>query len=231
MQLTLESQKIEDVAVIRCAGRIVTGEEVASLSRELERLMQTSKKIVLQLAGVNFIDSVGVGALVRMLGVLRNQRGDLRLCQVSPFVLKVLQATNLDRIFRPSATEKEAIEAFAAWPPSPEELSSASKTRIVCIDTSNDLLAYLRALLQRSGYETFTTRYLTDALTLVRAAKASVVICAPGIHNNEGAMEDFRRSASGVPVLALPPDFATSEASQAGRDLVSRIQSMVDGQP
>jgi len=231
MQLTLESQKIEDVAVIRCAGRLVTGEEVHSLSLEFERMTQTTKKIVLHLAEVNFIDSVGVGALVRMLGVLRNQHGALRLCQVSPFVLKVLQATNLDRIFRPSATEKEALEAFAARLPSPEEVPSASKTRIVCIDTSNDLLAYLRALLQRLGYETFTTRYLTDALTLVRAAKASVVICGPGMRSNERAMEEFRRSASGVPVLALPPDFATSEASQAGRDLVSRIQSVLGGQP
>lgn len=231
MQLTFETQKFEDIAVIRCAGRIVTGEEVQALSREFERLMQTTKKIVLQLAEVNFIDSVGVGALVRMLGVLRNQRGDLRLCQVSPFVLKVLEATNLDRIFRPSATEKEAIEAFAVRPPSPEEVSSASKTRIVCIDTSTDLLAYLRALLQRLGYETFTTRYLTEALTLARAAKARLVICGPGMRDNERAMEDFRRGASEVPLLMLPSDFATSEASQAGRDLVSRIQSMLDGHP
>ena len=230
MQLVLQTQKLEDVAVIRCQGRIVTGEEVRALQLEFEKLMLTKKNIVLQLAEVNFIDSVGLGAVVRFFGVLRNVGGGLRLCQLSPFVLNVLQATNLDRVFHPCASEKEAIEAFSkARLPAPEDSSAGSKTRVVCIDTSNDLLAYLRALLQRSGYETFTTRYLQDARTLVQAARASVVVCGPGTRSNEPAIEEFRQGAPHVPLLILQPDFSTAEASQAGRDLVNRIQLLLNG--
>jgi anti-sigma B factor antagonist len=230
MQLVLQTQKMDDVAVIRCQGRIVTGDEVRALQLEFEKLMLTTNKIVLQLAEVNFIDSVGLGALVRFFGVLRNARGGLRLCQLSPFLLHVLEATNLDRVFQPCASEKEAIEAFSkARLPAPEDSSAGSKTRVVCIDTSNDLLAYLRALLQRSGYETFTTRYLQDARTLVQAAKASVVVCGPGTRSNEPAIEEFRHGAPHVPLLILQPDFSTAEASQAGRDLVNRIQLLLNG--
>jgi anti-sigma B factor antagonist len=229
MQLVLQTQKLEDVAVIRCQGRIVTGDEVLTLEHEFEELMLTRKKIVLQLAEVNFIDSVGLGALVRFFGVLRNARGGLRLCQLSPFVLQVLQATSLDRVFQPCASEKEAIEAFSkARLPVSEESSAGSKTRVVCIDTSNDLLAYLRVLLQRSGYETFTTRYLQDAKTLVQAARASVVVCGPGTRSNEPAIEEFRQGAPHVPLVILQPDFSNAEASQAGRDLVTRIQSLLN---
>jgi DNA-binding NtrC family response regulator len=135
----------------------------------------------------------------------------------------------LDRVFQPCSSEKEAIEAFSkARLSAPEDSSAGSKTRVVCIDTSNDLLAYLRALLQRSGYETFTTRYVQDARTLVQAARASVVVCGPGTRSNEPAIEEFRQGAPHVPLLILQPDFSTAEASQAGRDLVTRIQSLLN---
>src|SRR6267143_780982 len=84
MQLILKTQKLGDVAVIRCQGRIATGDEVRALQLEFEKLMQTTKKFVLQLAEVNCIDSVGLGALVRFFGVLRNARGGLRLGKSYP---------------------------------------------------------------------------------------------------------------------------------------------------
>ena len=95
MELNLYSQKIGDIVVIRCQGRIVVGAEISTLQLELEKLTQLTKKVVLQLGEVSFIDSVGLGALVRQFGVLQAKGGDLKLCQVSPFLLKVLQVTNL----------------------------------------------------------------------------------------------------------------------------------------
>ena len=72
MQLILQSQNIEDVAVVRCQGRIVAGAEADALRRELENLTRVRKKVVLQLADVGFIDSAGLGALVRLFGVLQS---------------------------------------------------------------------------------------------------------------------------------------------------------------
>src|ERR1700686_918832 len=184
MQLSLQNQKIGDIVVIRCQGRIVVGTEITSLQHELEKLTQLTKKVVLHLGEVSFIDSVGLGALVRQFGVLRAKGGDLKLCQVSPFLLQVLQVTNLLRIFPIYASEAEAIQAFSKGPQFREETSGTSKTKIVCTDTSHDLLAYLSALLKRSGYEVFTTRNPSDAVMFVKVTSPRVLICGPGMQTN-----------------------------------------------
>jgi anti-anti-sigma factor len=101
MQLTLQSQILGDVVAVRCRGRIVSGEESRLLQREIESLAQETKNVVLQLSEVNYIDSGGLGALVRLRGVLRAAKGDLKLCGLSPFVSQVLQATNLLSVFHP----------------------------------------------------------------------------------------------------------------------------------
>jgi anti-sigma B factor antagonist len=230
MQLSLQNQKIGDIVVIRCQGRIVVGAEISALQHEIEKLTELTKKVVLQLAEVSFIDSAGLGALVRQFGVLRAHGGDLKLCQLSPFLLQVLQVTNLLRIFPIYASETEAIHAFSKGPQVREETFGASGTRIVCTDTSSDLLAYLSALLKRSGYEVFTTRQPSDALLFVRVTRPRVLICGPGMQTNESAMKGFREFNPGVELLLLPPDFSTSEAGQAGIDLVNRIRLLLSGQ-
>jgi anti-anti-sigma factor len=228
MQLILQTQKMGNAAVIRCKGRLVTGDEIRALQMEVENLTPSTKQIALQLAEVNFIDSGALGALVRLFGVLRNTGGDLRLCEVSPFVLQVLQATNLDRVFHLYVSEREAIGASSVRGPHPEDASRPFRARVVCIDTSSDLLAYLRVLLQRSGYDVFTTRQPSDAVIFVKTTQSSIVICGPGMSSNEPALRNFRQSAPNVPLLMLPLDFSTAEASHAGMDLVKRVQTLLN---
>jgi anti-sigma B factor antagonist len=227
MQLTLESRHAGDVVVIRCRGRIVSGEEAASLQQEVDKQTRMTKSVVLQLAEVTYVDSGGLGALVRIYGVLRAARGGLKVCQVSPFVTQVLQATNLLGVLHPHASEEEAVAAFTAPPQSPEAAPQSSRARIVCLDTSLDLLAYLRVLLQRSGYEVFTTRYLADAVALVVGTNPQVVICGPSTRANELAAEKFRDRSPAVHLLHLPHDFSTSEADQSHADLIGRLHSLL----
>ncbi|MGA8012157.1 MAG: STAS domain-containing protein [Candidatus Acidiferrales bacterium] len=227
MQLTLQSHNVGEVVVVRCRGRIVSGDEVRFLQLELDKLTELTKNVILQLDEVSYLDSGGLGALVRIFGVLRAAGGDLKLCQLSPFVVQVLQATNLLSVFHPYASEKEAIEAFSARPQSPDEISKISSARVVCLDTSLDLLAYLKVLLQRSGYEVFATRYPSDAIALVIGTKPRLVVCGPSMTANESTIEKFRQTAPHVPLLHLPPDFSTSEADRAGLDLVNRIRSLL----
>lgn len=223
--------------MIRCQGRIVAGAEVEALQSELEGQTKDSgtnflkvKGVVLQLAEADYIDSAGLSALIRMLGVLRAAGAGLILCELSPIVLRVLQVTNLLSIFHTSSTEKEAIAAFSVAPRYPHEALGSSRTRIVCIDGSSDLLAYVSALLKRSGYEVFTTRRLGDAVTLVKAIRPGMVICGPGmkgIPSSEAAIEKLRQSRPNLQILLLPSDFSTAEAGQAGVDLVNRVQSLL----
>jgi len=227
MRLTLHSQPLENVVVIRCQGRIVAGVEGDALQAELDKQTQIRKRVVVHLAEVDYIDSSGLGALVRAFGVLRAAGGGLKLCQVSPFVLKVLEVTKLLSVLPTHSTEVEAIEAFGER--THHEAIEYSRTKIVCIDTSKDLLAYVRVLLTSSGYEVHTAWNLADGKNLVSAMKPEMVICGAGIMGlpmAAAALEKFRQSYPNLQILHLPPDFSTAEAGQAGVDLVKRVQSL-----
>ena len=227
MRLTLQTETIANVLIIRCQGRIVAGDEVRTLQGEVEKLIQVRNRVVLQLTEVDYIDSSGLGALVGLFGTLRAHGGDLKLCQLSPFVLRVLQATSLVGVFHTCASEREAIEAFSEGRRPLEKTSQTARTRIVCIDSSPDLLAYLNVLLKRAGYEVLTSRYASDATTLIAATGPRVVICGPGM----STIEKVRRSFPHVQVLLLPTDFSTAEASQAGVELMDRVRSLLAAQP
>jgi len=227
MQLILQAHNTGDVVVVRCRGRIVSGEEARHLQSEIEKLTAQSKNVVLQLADVTFIDSGGLGALVRLLGVLRAARGDLKICQPSPFVAQVLQATNLTSVFHPYASEDDAIRAFSSRPQTAGENFQPDNNRIVCLDSSPELLAFLKVLLQRSGYQVFATQYPSDAAALAMGARSSLVICGPAIPASAAAVAKIRQSAPDVQLLHLPVDFSTSEADHAGPELVDRVRSIL----
>ncbi|SRR5713101_3390626 len=226
MQLDLQHQFCGDVVVIRCSGRIVAGDEAQSLQRECEKHALETKKFVLQLREVNFLDSGGLGALVRLLGSLRAHRGDLKLCQLSPFLLKVFTTANLAAIFHTYASEKEAIDAFSQRQHQPPGSLHPSKPKILCVEDSAELLAYLSALLKQSGFEVFTTKNLGDATTFIRATKPAMVICGPAAQANRSMLDTFRNAHSNVEFLLLPPYFVATDAGEASSALVSQIQTL-----
>lgn len=233
MPLTLDSQKFDKILVIRCKGRIAFGAEIEALEAEVYKRTRIGdvfviKDVVLQLAETDYIDSSGLGTLIRILGILRAAGGSLKLCELSQSVAKVIQVTNLETLFPLYTTETQAIGAHRPMHAGDE---LGTKTRIVCIDTSSNLLAGLKALLTRSGYGVFTTRNVGDASTLVRAIGPQLVICGPGmleVPTGPPLIEKFRQSGR-YQILQLPPDFHTAEAGQAGQELVSQVQSLVAG--
>ena len=81
MSLALESRHVGSVYVVKCAGRIASGEESKVLDEALQRGLREFNRIVLNLAEVKYIDSAGMGLLVRFLWHLRNRHGDLRLAE------------------------------------------------------------------------------------------------------------------------------------------------------
>jgi anti-sigma B factor antagonist len=236
MKLTVESQIVDGVLVIRCKGRLSYGKEVDALEAEVHKHTKIAgtdifivKQVVIQLAETDYVDSSGLGALIRLFGVLRAAGGGLKLCQLSPTVSKVIALTNLEVLFHPYTTEAHAIAAFSSGHRTQGESLGSSKTRIVCVDPSSNMLASLYALLTRSGYEVFTTPRPGDAETLVRAVAPALLICGPGIMDvprGAAMIQKFRQSGR-LQILQLPADFHTAEAGQAGQDLVAQVNSIV----
>src|ERR1700693_3962384 len=98
MALQVEARHVGKVTVMKCAGRIVAGDESEHLHQEFGKLLPEHKHFVLHLGEVNFVDSSGLGLLVRLAASARSARGDLKLCNVTEEVTHTLSITNLNRL-------------------------------------------------------------------------------------------------------------------------------------
>src|SRR5260370_5010894 len=76
-----------------CNGRIVFGEESSQLREQIKSLLGQSKKIVLNLGGVSYIDSGGVGILIALLTLARTTRGGIKTAQPHPTLRGVIHQT------------------------------------------------------------------------------------------------------------------------------------------
>ena len=100
MSLSLESRRVGDVAVVTSSGPDHRRPRIRSaLQKHLEELIPINPHIVLHLGDVSFIDSAGLGLLVRFLTRAQNARGSLKFCGVSQKVGDVLKVTRLHSIF------------------------------------------------------------------------------------------------------------------------------------
>ena len=110
LKFTIRDQN--GVTVILCNGRIVFGEESSQLRDEVKKMLAQSKKIVLNLGGVSYIDSGGLGVLVALYTSARAAGGDIKLANLTQRVGDILQITKLSTIFEVYDGEQKAIESF-----------------------------------------------------------------------------------------------------------------------
>ncbi len=121
MALTYHIRQSGDVTILDLTGRLSLGEEVAfgpgsgvvlgDRVRELAKKGQ--KRILLNLAGLTYVDSSGVGQLVGALTTARNQGGDTKLLNPPSQILELLKVTKLDTAFDIHDDEAAAIQSFS----------------------------------------------------------------------------------------------------------------------
>jgi anti-sigma B factor antagonist len=110
-----------DVTILDLAGRISVGEALAfgpgsgtvlgDVVRELAN--KGHRKILLNLRYVKYIDSSGMGDVVRSFTSLRRQGGDLKLFGPTLPVLEVLRITNLHKVLEIKDDEASAVQSFS----------------------------------------------------------------------------------------------------------------------
>ena len=106
--LTIDVEKTAQVAVIRCAGRIVRGEEVSTLRKAVVS-EKDLRVVVLDLCQVTMLDAGGLTALVVLHEWAVNRGIRMQIVNPSQFVLEVLTRTGLDHIFEVSTFD------YALW--------------------------------------------------------------------------------------------------------------------
>jgi len=117
MGLEIRTRTVGTVVVIEAEGRFTSMDGRTKL-RDMVHVLTNSgtKRFVLHLERVEFIDSSGIGELLRSHFVIRQSAGDLKLARVHPKVMEVLRISHLDSVFEIHPGEEEALRAFGASP-------------------------------------------------------------------------------------------------------------------
>ena len=112
MQLRMSTRTLEGAMVVDCSGRLVFGEESATLRDTVKKLVAQSPNVVLNLHDVTYLDSGGLGTLVSLFTTARNAGGAVKLCRLSQRVGDLLQVTKLLTIFEVFDDEEKAAKSF-----------------------------------------------------------------------------------------------------------------------
>jgi anti-anti-sigma factor len=216
--LAFDTRHVGEVTVVTCTGAIVYGGTDA-FETHLDALIAVHPSILLHLGDVTFIDSAGLGLLVRYLTRAQNASGRLRICAVSSPVDRALTVTRLKPVLQPFEDEHHAIAD--AHRGSRDELGAAP---ILCVHESQDVLAYLRQLLRQEGYRTVTAANVPDALILLSATGPRVVVVGhlAAAHGTRAA-DEFRRRIANTAVVELPGDFSHLDAADAAKHVLAAL--------
>lgn len=227
MKLSLETRDVGRVTIVRCKGRLVAGTEVEALRTHITWLLRDRRAIVLHLGEIAFIDSSGLGTMVRTLTSTRQARGDLKLCDVPEHVQKVLQLSHLTKLFDSHASEDNAVAAFYRSPAQADQIVSKGKS-VLCLDRNADVVTYVRETLRRAGYDVHTSNNLRDGLILMRVSRFDLLVVGTDLTASPATDKSFRDACAKVPVIDLGPDFSTLEAGQAALELLAKISARLE---
>jgi len=226
MRLSLDTRDVGRVTIVHCSGRIVSGGESESLRAHVAWLLRDRRAIVLHLGEVAFVDSSGLGTMVRTLTSTRQVHGDLKLCNVPEHVRKVLELSHLTKLFDTHESEENAVAAFYQ-PRVRSEAPAPVGRSVLCIAGDADVLAYLRELLRRAEYDVHTSSHLRDAMILMRITRFNFLVLGPDIKAAPAIRQTFQSACASIPVIELDIDFSTREAGEAGAELLGKIEALL----
>ena len=113
---SLKSQEIEDVLVVYFTdAKILDEARIAQIGKELMDMATsaaTSKKMVLNFQGVQFMSSAMIGKLVLLNKKCKTDEINLKLCNISANVLEVFKITRLNKVFDIYPDEDKAVKSF-----------------------------------------------------------------------------------------------------------------------
>jgi anti-sigma B factor antagonist len=224
--IAFEVRLVGEVSVIRCTGSIVMGTGSTALFDLVEERLTRARGVVLQLAGIDYIDSSGLGLLVRLLRRIETAHGRLALCLLPPRVALLLSTTKIQSIFEIHESEEEAIAALHRPRRSEGGSIEFVYANVLCALASADLLSYVSELLSQAGYAVLTADNLADAGTLLRLlAQPKLVVTTPEFCANADAA--FSRLLGTAYVMDLPPEFSTASVDASAQVLLTAVRGAI----
>ena len=113
MALSIREREKEGVTILDLDGRLTAGESIASLREQIiGDINRGSTQFVLNMAGVDYVDSSGLGMMVVCFTTLKKAGGVLKLLNLTSRNLELLVLTKLTTIFEVYTDEQDAVNSF-----------------------------------------------------------------------------------------------------------------------
>ena len=113
-ELEVKERQAGDVTILDMKGAVRIGEGSIELRDAIRRLAGEGKqKVLLNLAGVNYVDSSGIGELIANYTTISRQGGQLKLLNLTDRIQNLLVITKLLTVFDAFDNEAEALKSFA----------------------------------------------------------------------------------------------------------------------
>ena len=104
---------VGDVTILDLEGRLILDDGFEPLRHAFnEAIAEGRHKLLLNLDGVTYLDSAGVGLIAFKYVTICRHRGQLKLCNLNSRTYKVLDTTKLLTVFKPFRSEDEALKTF-----------------------------------------------------------------------------------------------------------------------
>ena len=216
MLLSLTKRSVGNVYVIRCAGRVILGEEAKALESAFETGERECTRFVVDLSEVSRLDSIAIGLLVRYAERMGKRGGGVRLAAPPAFVENLLNMTKLSGLLPSYATEEEAIVSFLKGRPA-QGVEERRGPRVLVVDESADLCVFVRTVLSRHGFDVRSTCLFRDAKTLLNADGVEYIVVGPGTPQlpAETVVRTLAALAPEAKVVRLDADFKVRDAEEA----------------
>lgn len=204
------------------------GSESNVLLDAVERRLQRTRSIVLQLSQIDTIDSSGLGLLVRLQRRVETAGGRMALCMPSPRLAYALQTARMQSLFETFLSEEGAIEALHRPQPSDNTPVGFVYANVLCALESADLVSSVSEVLSQVGYAVLAADNVADAAPLLRVlAEPKLVITTPEFRASGDA--EFQRLLGTAVVLDVPPGFAAANMKANVHALISAVRREFGG--
>ena len=113
--MKIEEREVGEVIILDLTGKLTIGEGDELLKDKINSLIQQGRrKLLLNLEGVPYIDSAGLGEIVRTYTTVSRQGGKLKLVHLTKRIQDLLAITKLLTVFDTYDSEQEAVQSFAS---------------------------------------------------------------------------------------------------------------------
>jgi anti-sigma B factor antagonist len=111
--MQIEERVVNDVMILDLKGKITLGDGDEALKDKINSLvLQNKKRILLNLADVPYIDSAGLGEVVRTYTTVSRQGGQLKLVNLTKRITDLLSITKLLTVFETFGSEADALKTY-----------------------------------------------------------------------------------------------------------------------